>query len=127
MTTKIIKELQDIKRKAAIINQKIGSAKLSYLQVCRCRKELDLVYDEIWFFHGALLKNDPFEEITHYPRESVHIFKTLRDHRSPLSKRTIISKLKKFEIHPQRIEYCLELLRKTGEIYEPKKGFVQRI
>ena len=127
MTTKIIKELQDIKRKAAIINQKIGSAKLSYPQVCQCGEELDLVYDEIFSFESALLKNDPFVEIGRYGQESAYIFKTLRTSHSPLPKKFIVSELKKFEIHPRRIEYCMELLRKTGEIYEPKKVFVQRI
>ncbi|MBI4152419.1 hypothetical protein HY495_01800 [Candidatus Woesearchaeota archaeon] len=127
MTTKIFQELQEIKRKAKIINQKIGSAKLSYPQVCRCRKEIDLIYDEILYSQGALLKNDPFAEIGRYGQESIYIFKTLRENHSPLSKKSIISKLKRFEIHPKRVEYCLELLRKTGEIYEPKKGFVQRI
>ena len=126
-TIEILKELRDIKRKVKIINQKIEIAKLSYLQVCQCRKELDLVYDEIWSFDGALLKNDPFAEIGRYGRESAYLFKTLRKNRSPLSKRFLISEMKKYEIHPRRIEYCLELLRKTGEIYEPKKGFVQKI
>ncbi len=126
-TTKIFHELQEIKRKVKLIHRKIGSAKLSYPQACQCCKESAVIVDEVLSLNAELCELDPFEAISYYGKESAYIFKILRTSHFPLPKKFILSELKKFEIHSRRIEYCLELLRKTGEIYEPKKGFFRRI
>ena len=77
--------------------------------------------------HLLIDTTDPFLQVKQHQSQTLTLIGIMRGQTLPIQRETIIKEAEKKGVDREATLHCLELLRKTGEIYEPKKGFVRRI
>lgn len=77
--------------------------------------------------HLLIDTEDHFLQAKQYQSQIAALLMVMRGHAPVISKETMIEEAEKKGVDQETTLRCLEILRRTGEIFEPKKGFVQRI
>ncbi len=97
-TTKIYHELQEIKHRLFAIEE-----------------------------HLLIDTKDPFLQAKQYQSQIIALLRIMRGRAPTITKETMIEEAGKKGVDREMTLQCLEILRRTGEIFEPKEGFIQRI
>ncbi len=98
-TTKIYNELQEIKYRLLAIEE-------------------HLLMD---------VQDDPFMQAKQHQSQIIALLKIISGRAPAIPTETMVEEAEKKGVDREMTLKCLEILRKTGEIFEPKKGFIKRI